>query len=242
MKIRHSIIILTAAICSCNNPNIYQQKRDVKQSEHPIDREVATSRQQIDIVPTSNTTNNGRATTSIKFNEFVVSIQGMAILDLEKMDQLQRDTVEIDAEVGESIEGSYISILNDQISDLKVEQRYETSVTIMNEGPHCDLTDWKHFDSDWKSLKQNRNGLFFSEEYTDQDYRAFPSVSMDELRQKVKERCGEEWFKLLAKVKSPTEYPSAVSISRYFLRITCRRKDNGKELTKFIIIKTPMGC
>ncbi|MGB3104133.1 hypothetical protein [Sphingobacterium siyangense] len=214
----------------------------MKQSEHPIDREVATSRQQIDIVPTSNTTNNGRATTSIKFNEFVVSIQGMAILDLEKMDQLQRDTVEIDAEVGESIEGSYISILNDQISDLKVEQRYETSVTIMNEGPHCDLTDWKHFDSDWKSLKQNRNGLFFSEEYTDQDYRAFPSVSMDELRQKVKERCGEEWFKLLAKVKSPTEYPSAVSISRYFLRITCRRKDNGKELTKFIIIKTPMGC
>ncbi|MGJ1192283.1 hypothetical protein [Sphingobacterium siyangense] len=214
----------------------------MKQSEHPIDREVATSRQQIDIVPTSNTANNGRATTSIKFNEFVVSIQGMAILDLEKMDQLQRDTVEIDAEVGESIEGSYISILNDQISDLKVEQRYETSVTIMNEGPHCDLTDWKHFDSDWKSLKQNRNGLFFSEEYTDQDYRAFPSVSMDELRQKVKERCGEEWFKLLAKVKSPTEYPSAVSISRYFLRITCRRKDNGKELTKFIIIKTPMGC
>lgn len=242
MKIRHNIIILTAAICSCNNPSISQQKRDVKQSEHPIDGEVAISQQQIDTAPTSHTANNVKATTAIRFNEFVVSIQGMAIFDPEKMDQQQRDTIEIDAEVGESIEGSYISILNDQISDLKVEQRYETSVTIMNEGPHCDLTDWKHFNSDWKSLKQNRSGLFFSEEYTDQDYRSFPSVSMDELRQKVKEHCGEEWFKLLAKVKSPTEYPSSVSISRYFLRITCRRKDNGKEVTKFIIIKTPMGC
>ncbi|HAK31783.1 MAG TPA: hypothetical protein DCO90_21685 [Sphingobacterium sp.] len=65
---------------------------------------------------------------------------------------------------------------------------------------------------------------------------------MDELKQKVKEQCGEEWFKLLTKVKSPSEYPSAVGISRYFLRIACRLKDNGKKVTKLIIIKTPMGC
>ncbi|HAU53356.1 hypothetical protein I6I97_20655 [Sphingobacterium multivorum] len=200
------------------------------------------SRQQIDTVPASHTTNEVKTTTSIKFNEFVVSIQGMAIFDPERMDRLQRDTVEIEAEVGESIEGTYISILSDQVRDLKVEQRYETSVTIMNEGPHCDLTEWKHFNSDWKPLKQNGNGLFLSEEYTDQDHRTFPSVSMDELKQKVKEQCGEEWFKLLAKVKSPSEYPSAVGISRYFLRIACRLKDNGKKVTKLIIIKTPMGC
>jgi hypothetical protein len=219
-----------------------QQKRDVKQPKHPLEGELAISLQQIDTAPTSLITNEVKATTSIKFNEFVVLIQGMAIVNPEMMDQLQRDTVEIEAEVGESIEGSYISILSDQISELKVEQRYETSVTIMNEGPHCDLNEWKHFTSDWKSLKQNRNGLFFSDEYTDKDYRAFPSVSMDELKQKVKEHCGEDWFKLLAEVKSPTDYPSAVSISRYFLKITCRRKDNGKKVAKFIIIKTPMGC
>ncbi|WP_286769580.1 hypothetical protein [Sphingobacterium sp. 40-24] len=65
---------------------------------------------------------------------------------------------------------------------------------------------------------------------------------MDELKQKVKEQCGEEWFKLLTKVKSPSEYPSGVGISRYFLRIACRLKDNGKKVTKLIIIKTPMGC
>ncbi|HAK31782.1 MAG TPA: hypothetical protein DCO90_21680, partial [Sphingobacterium sp.] len=102
---------------------------------------------QIDTVPASHTTNEVKTTTSIKFNEFVVSIQGMAIFDPERMDRLQRDTVEIEAEVGESIEGTYISILSDQVRDLKVEQRYETSVTIMNEGPHCDLTEWKHFNS-----------------------------------------------------------------------------------------------
>ncbi|MDF2850280.1 MULTISPECIES: hypothetical protein [Sphingobacterium] len=243
MNIQQNIIMLTvAAICSCNNPSVPLQKRDVKQSEHPIDGEVVISRQQIDTVPASHTTNEVKTTTSIKFNEFVVSIQGMAIFDPERMDRLQRDTVEIEAEVGESIEGTYISILSDQVRDLKVEQRYETSVTIMNEGPHCDLTEWKHFNSDWKPLKQNGNGLFLSEEYTDQDHRTFPSVSMDELKQKVKEQCGEEWFKLLAKVKSPSEYPSAVGISRYFLRIACRLKDNGKKVTKLIIIKTPMGC
>jgi len=49
---------------------------------------------------------------------------------------------------------------------------------------------------------------------------------MDELKQKVKEQCGEEWFKLLTKVKSPSEYPSGVGISRYFLKITVKKLPN----------------
>ena len=65
---------------------------------------------------------------------------------------------------------------------------------------------------------------------------------MDELREAVKEHCSEEWAELLQNAKKPTEYPSAVSISRYFLRVTGKRKDNGQTVTKMIIIETPMGC
>ena len=65
---------------------------------------------------------------------------------------------------------------------------------------------------------------------------------MDDLREIAAENCGESWSELLENVKKPTEYPSAVGISRYFLRITGKRKDNGQTVTKMIIIETPMGC
>jgi hypothetical protein len=188
------------------------------------------------------TTNESKTNTKIKFNELVIVVNGMAIFDAEKMERIQKDTAEIEAEVGETIEGRTISISSEQLIGLNIEQRYETSVTIMNEGPHCDLIDWKHFNSGWNSLKQNSSGQFVGDKYTEQDYTIFPEVSMDELKQTVKELCGEDWFKLLEKTNSPLEYPCTVNISRYFLRITGKRKDNGQKVTKLIIIKTPMGC
>jgi hypothetical protein len=240
--ILHIIILATGTFCSCNNPSIVQQKQNLKQIEHYVNREVDISDQEIDTNSAVKAMDETRSNTTIMFNDFVVSIQGLAIFDPEKMDRIQGDTVEIEVEVGESIEGSFISILSDHISDMRIEQRYETSATIMNEGPHCDLTDWKHFNSAWKSLKQNANGQFLSTEYTEEEHTVFPRVSMDELKQKVKEQCGEEWFKLLVKAKSPTEYPCTIGISRYFLRIIGIRKDNGEKITKLIVLKTPMGC
>ena len=112
----------------------------------------------------------------------------------------------------------------------------------MNEGPHCDLTDWKHYYSDYKLLKTNSTGQFICDKYSEEEYEKFPKISIEDLKQKVKEQCGDEWLKLIEKVKIPTEYPSGVSISRYYLRVTGKRKDNGKTVRKLIFIETPMGC
>ena len=71
----------------------------------------------------------------------------------KKLNETQKDTVYLYSELGETIEGQTISISTEQLINLTIEQRYETSVTIMGEGPHCDLIDWKHYDSEWKTLK-----------------------------------------------------------------------------------------
>lgn len=181
--------------------------------------------------------------TSIKFDELSISINRLIIYDEDKkIDQIQKDTVEIYAELGETIEGQLISFSSDKLTGLIVEQRYETSVTIMNEGPHCDLTDWKHFYSNWKPLQTNNLGQFICYKYTKKEYEKFPKISIDNLKQKVKDQCGDEWLKLIENVKKPTEYPSGIGISRYYLRVIGQRKDNGKTVTKLIIIETPMGC
>lgn len=250
-----TLIILALMALSCRNEREQKKRTDPQRAVITVDEKKDTGgvlltenknmqlggSDSVDLSAVHNT-NESNTITKIKFNELVIAINGMAIFDAEKMERIQKDTAEIEAEVGETIEGRTISISSEQLIGLNIEQRYETSVTIMNEGPHCDLIDWEHFNSNWKSLKQNSNGQFVGDKYTEEDYNTFPEVSMDELKQTVKEQCGEDWFKLLKKTNSPREYPCAISISRYFLRIVGKRKDNGQKVTKLIIIKTPMGC
>ncbi len=112
----------------------------------------------------------------------------------------------------------------------------------MNEGPHCDLTDWKHYLSEWQKLKTGKKGQFIGVQYAEKDGIKFPDISLDVLKEEVKKQCGTEFFNLLKNVKTQTEYPIGVSISRYYLRLTGTRNDNGKTFTKLIIFSTPMGC
>ena len=240
--LQNIISILTLTIlCSCNNSST--NITATAQIDSIVSDTTSISNQTSKASILTNDEEDVDTIITIKFNELSISINRLIIYDEDKkIDQIQKDTVEIYSELGETIEGQLISISSDQLTGLTVEQRYETSVSILNEGPHCDLTDWKHFYSDWNKLQANSKGQFTCDKYTEKDYEKFPKISIADLKQKVKEQCGDDWFKLVKKVKLPTEYPSGVSISRYYLRVTGQRKDNGQTVTKLIVIETPMGC
>jgi hypothetical protein len=183
------------------------------------------------------------AITTMNFKDFSVFIDHLLVSEGEKIRANdEKDTVRISAELGETIEGQLITVSTELLEEIKIEQRYETSVTIMNEGAHCDLLDWKHYDSNWKSLQMNKSGQFVCVKYTAKDYENFPKVSEFELKQQVLDHCGEEWFEQVKKIKKQTDYPVGVGVSRYFLRITGKRKDNGKTVQKIIVVVVPMGC
>lgn len=181
--------------------------------------------------------------TNIMFKDLSVSLNCLFTnSDGKEITQIQTDTAYVYAGVGENIEGQLISVSSTQLTDLIIEQRYETSITIMNEGPHCDLREWKHFYSEWKPLQTNSTGQFVGDSYSEKEHQKFPDFSITELKQKVKEQCGEEWYKLVANISQPIAYPCAVTISHYYLRITGKHKTSQQTLTKFIIIEAPMGC
>lgn len=181
--------------------------------------------------------------TKIKFPELTLTIRKLVIWNEEQeLNKAQKDTVNFYLELGETIEGQLLSISTNELTDIQVEQRYETSVTIMNEGPHCDLIDWKHYYSDWIQLKKNNKGLFVCDSYEESDWEKFPKIDIEELKEAVKTHCSEHWYDLVKNIKSPTEYPSGVGISRYFLRVTGKQKDNEQKVIKLIILETPMGC
>ena len=190
-----------------------------------------------------NTKEELNSMTKIKFADFTLTISQLVIWDEKKeLDKIQKDSVYLSVELGETVEEQLISIKTTQLTNIKIEQRYETSITIMDEGTHCDLTEWKHYYSEWKHLKKINTEQFICEKYDESDWVKFPKIDIDELKGEVKKQCGDRWYDLVKDIKSPTEYPSGVSISRYFLRVIGLNKENGQVITKIIIFETPMGC
>ena len=179
----------------------------------------------------------------IEFKEISIFINRFKISEQENIIRSNGiDTVLINAELGEKFEGQVISFKSEMLTDIIIEQRYQTSVTIMKEGPHCDLTDWKHYYSDWKRLESASNGRYISESYSENEQKKFPNISIEDLKKEVKNQCGEDWFQLVDSIKVPNDYPSGVSISRYYLKISGKHKDTNSIVTKIIVIENQMGC
>lgn len=152
------------------------------------------------------------------------------------------DTARLSVALGGEPGGKFLKIKGGDYKDITVLQRYETSITIMNEGPHCDLTEWKHYYSEWQKLPFDPNkNAFKTLEYTGDDGSAFVPVNIDEFKEAVKKTCGEEWWELVKGVSKIDEYPTAVSVSRIFLKIILTDKNN-KTTEKIIEFEIPMGC
>ena len=101
--------------------------------------------------------NNQKINTKIQFQDFTIVIDDLEAFDEnDVLKQIQKDTAIVYLEYGESIEGKKIS-LQSNFTDFKIYQRLENSITISDEGPHCDLTEWKHYDSEWKHIKNTGN-------------------------------------------------------------------------------------
>ncbi|MBK5719705.1 hypothetical protein JGH11_02340 [Dysgonomonas sp. Marseille-P4677] len=179
----------------------------------------------------------------IKFSEVTVSFPKSIILLNEEepiIEAYQSDSIHIIIEMGETIEGQLIEIITDNLNNMKIEQCYETSITVMNEGPHCDLTNWRHYLSNWIELNKNTNNQFICYTYEDNEKEIFPEIDIEELKDAVLVHCGEKWHELIKEKSNPKEYPFGVGISRYYLKITGY---NEKEfVSKIIILENPMGC
>jgi hypothetical protein len=178
-------------------------------------------------------------TTTIHFGEFTLDIQNFSTFDENDLPAIsQTDTLTINADIGENLSRSSL-VISEELTDVKIEQRYETSVTIMDEGPHCDMVDWKHYTSEWKVLKSETDNIFKCADYTEKEQEKFPEVSLQEFREAIKKHCGEPGIE---HIKSPVDYPSGVGISRIYLKISGTQKSTGKFIVKYLIFEIPMGC
>ncbi len=245
MKIERLIIlILTIALLSCGEKKSNSSQQEAENQIDKLEFESDSIIVKKDIAPIETKTEFTTKKNIVRliFKEFAIEIDSLEVWDEEgNLKKVQKDTARIYLELGETIEGRALKIIQQKEGRIKLYQRFENSVTVMNEGPHCDLTEWKHYNSEWKELKINNNE-FLTDSYSEKDWEKFIDVDMNELREAVKNQCGDGWAEHIKDVKSPTEYPCGVSTSRIFLKIDFCNQDDETLKERIISFEIPMGC
>jgi hypothetical protein len=149
-----------------------------------------------------------------------------------------------DLDVPEYIDGQEISIVGgDKASKFRIFERYRTTMTVMGEGPHLDLVDWRHFDSEWMPLDQLEQRRFRTLESDRMDCSKFPTTSQAELISAVRKRAAD-WPKAIELAKtcrSPHHEPCAVGVSSLYFRIEKQAGDRWIQVG-LVEVLIPMGC
>ena len=147
-------------------------------------------------------------------------------------------------DIGDDIYGREITIVGgDESAQYRVFERYRTSMSVSAEGPHLDLTDWRHFDSEWIKLDQLEQRKFRILAYEQMDSSKFPPTTKAELIRAVRKRASD-WpgiVELAKTCRNPNDEPCFVSDSSLYFRI---EKLVGDRWTTVGLVEVyiPMGC
>jgi hypothetical protein len=196
------------------------------------------------------------------FPELYLDAGGILVIfdDLEEFEaeqsQYSSDSLHYSLSLGPS--PSSFSIRSASYRVIDVSQSFRTTMTVGCEGPHCELDDWKHYESSWTPLKLRRvDDVTRGRSYDPPDgaYERFPKYTQSELYSEVERHCGKDWAEGLrqsdsiAKTKDSVNfaierswYTSGPAISDYTYRITGIHSSTGDTVTKYIRLAFAMGC
>jgi hypothetical protein len=148
------------------------------------------------------------------------------------------DKAEVSLDLGEKVET--IKVLGMK-KEVEVDQLFETSVTLQNEGPRWDLLDWKHGYTEAVPLVKQGSGYKAIRVPVSDKTLAFPEASLGELVAQVEKSGASKNFLDLARAcKSLRTESCSIGVSQQIFQIGEKTKLYG--IKKQIIFKIPMGC
>jgi hypothetical protein len=138
---------------------------------------------------------------------------------------------------------SHISpIFSKENLSIRIKVKAIQHVTIMNEGPHIDLTNWKSVSSEYKDLLLSQ-GKYKLENGPFSSFPAFKNIELVNAAEKLLKTWGgaprPHWLELAKKCGTdPNKYPCGLGISGYKVRLEVPEEDS---VIEFQVAK-PMGC
>lgn len=144
-------------------------------------------------------------------------------------------------ELGDNLDGKLVKLTSSGKEKLQVHIQYETSLTIMDEGPHLDLTDWKHCTTEWLQVMESSPNIFTLPRESEINLDCFPDVTPKMIKDAVLKYGGERWASLLNENVSINTYPLSTAVST--IRIRVQRLSGEKWVQDALIsVSVPMGC
>lgn len=150
------------------------------------------------------------------------------------------DTIKIGVTLGDSPEGKILTVNNEDYKRISIFQCFKSSITIMNERPHCNLTDWEHYYSPWRPIEAISKTKFKTLGYSLKERQQFRDIDIEALKQEVKDKCGNHWSNYVKDLKTLNDYPVNIAINRIFLKVLIT-DHNDKVTEKIIEFEIPMG-
>lgn len=140
--------------------------------------------------------------------------------------------------------------VRDYLPALKMQQQFETSLTLADEGPHLDLTNWKHGVSPWQDLSEEPDLMFRSRPLLVAQ-APFPDYKPEELVAAVRAEIarwqtdGDEgsarWIELAKQCGGEDGYPCMEAVSQVRFRLLAQIDGAWTELYR-VVFDVPMGC
>lgn len=178
---------------------------------------------------------------NIKFPEVDILIKNLAIYnDDDLLSFVEKDTLSIGVHKEYTPGVKTITLKNNKYKSVKILQRFENSITIINKDNSCNLTEWQHLYSDWKPIKKINSSKFETLTYTEAEWKKFIPITTEDLKKAASEHCNADWAKHIENVKNINDYPVKVLTSRVFLKFVLTDFD-GNSSEKTIEFTIPMG-
>lgn len=165
--------------------------------------------------------------------------------NLSTYDELFRHRGEVPllVDLGHSIPGSTIEVVDTDLTHLELEVWFERALSISAEGPHLDLRDWQHQRSSWVALAAGEQGGYRLPNADAIPWQPVPAYTDEELRAAVNAAGGPGWVDRLDVNKAwrGEGDGSRWSLSRVYLWVT--GLDPGGEFVEYqLVLVVPMGC
>lgn len=150
--------------------------------------------------------------------------------------------IETYLDLGNSLSKHALTIFSANKETFRVSLQLETSMSISSEGPHLDLTDWKHCTTDWVNAKAFSQSVFILPNFDTIDTACFPDVTQEEIKAEVFKLGGQRWADVLDEEGFPDWYsPASIALSMVRIKIEQQVGPSWQKVT-IINVSIPMGC
>lgn len=217
-------ILLFLGFCCCTDPKNSETKTQAVQTDNSA-------------------VNKEQEALAITFKEFTLSVDKWVnadVYNLVSFNANTKDTAFIHPQLGVSIEGEELVVSPEQLTDITIEQRCERTLQIdIGEEAPCSLNDVQTFYSPNKKLEKNAAGHFVADKY---ESFTLPEINMEELKNKIKSHCGENYYNKISALNAANQAPFSVIIYRYILTVSGKHKNTGQIINKIIVVEMPLSC